>query len=502
VERERSRQQLPPLVVDLLARAASVAKSSSGAAERDRAGEAGRVAGLEARIAELEAEVAELRGRLSLNSRNSSRPPSSDGLAKPNARRSLRRASGRKPGGQPGSAGHHLSQVEAPDTVVAHEPERCDGCGGSLVGAELVGVERRQVFDLPPAVRLEVSEHRALRRRCGGCGKTSTGAFPAGVAAPTQYGPRLRALVCYLAVYQHLPYERIAQLLADCYGASLSTGTLQAIVERGAAGLDLVLEQARRGLAGSAVVHFDETGARAAGSLHWVHEAASETLTLYGLHKRRGREGIDALGVLPRFAGVAVHDGFAPYRAYTGCAHALCNGHHLRELAGVVEQDGQGWAEELARLLLEAKAAVEAAKLAGESALAEHTLAGFRGRYRQLIDAGLAVNPEPARTGKRGRPRQGKARSLLLRLDRYQDDVLRFAHDLSVPFDNNHAERDVRMVKLQQKISGCWRSLEGAEAFLVLRSYISTARKQGHAVLAALQAAAQGEPWLPATGAT
>lgn len=498
MEEGRSRSQLPPLVADLLARA--VARAGSPGRGRQRAGEVGLIAGLKARIAELEAQAAELRGRLRLNSRNSSRPPSSDGLAKPKVSRSLRQRSGRGPGGQPGSEGHHLAQVEVPDAVVPHEPERCACCGEGLEDAELVGVERRQVFDLPPEVSLEVCEHQARRRRCRGCGAVSVGAFPDRVRAPAQYGPALRAFVCYLAVYQHLPYARIARLLADCYGARLSTGTLQAIVVQGAAGLDSFLEEVRGQLAGSPVVGLDETGARAAGRLHWVHQASTELLTLYRLHTRRGKEGIDALGVFPGFAGVAVHDGFAPYRAYTGCEHALCNAHHLRELTGVGEQGGQAWAQELACLLLELKTAVEAAKAAGDTTLEPATLTGYRARYRQIVAAGFACNPEPARTGKRGRPRQGKARSLLLRLDHHQDDVLRFAHDFAVPFDNNQSERDLRMIKLQQKISGCWRSREGADAFLALRSYIQTARKHGQAVLAALRDAAEGEPWLPAAG--
>jgi len=453
-------------------------------------------------VERLEQRVAELEARLRQNSRNSSTPPSSDGLAKPKARRSRRRRSGRKPGGQPGSEGHHLAQVAEPDRVVRHEPERCAGCGESLAGAELVGAERRQVFDLPPEIALEVCEHRAQRRRCGCCGRVSAGVFPEQVRAPAQYGPQLRAYVLYLACYQHLPYERIARLLADRYGTSLSTGTLQAIVAKGAAGLEPFLEEVRVQLAGSAVVHVDETGARTAGKLHWVHEASSQTLTLYRLHERRGRQGIDALGVLSGFSGVAVHDGWAPYRGYTGCEHALCNGHHLRELAGVGEQQGQAWAAAIAELLLELKGAVEAAKDAGQAALAPPTLAGYRERYRQAIAAGYAQNPEPVRTGKRGRPRQGPARSLLLRLDQYEEDVLRFAEDFAVPFDNNLSERDIRMVKLQQKISGCWRTREGADAFLALRSYISTARKQGQGVLAVLGDVVQGEPWLPAAGAT
>jgi len=438
-----------------------------------------------------------MEARLKQSSRDSSRPPSSDGLAKPPPKpRSQRRRSGRKPGGQPGSEGHHLAQVVEPDRVVPYELEACGGCGGGLDGAECVGAERRQVFDLPPETRLEVCEHQALRRRCG-CGTVTVGVFPEGVRAPTQYGPRLCAYVLYLAVYQHLPYERISRLLADRYGASLSTGTLQAIVARGAAGLEPFLEELRSQLASSSVVHLDETGARTAGRLHWVHEATTRSLALYGLHAKRGKEGIDALGVLPTFSGVAVHDGFTPYRRYNDCTHALCNAHHLRELTAAEERGAQPWATEMACLLIELKNTVETAKHAGQTTLEPDTLAGYQARYRQLITAGYSQNAEPERTGKRGRPRQGPTRSLLLRIDQYQDDVLRFATNFEVNFDNNQAERDIRMIKLQQKISGCWRSERGAESFLALRSYIQTARKQSQDILAVLQAAAEGRPWLP-----
>lgn len=459
---------------------------------------AAAVEALQGQVAVLTSRVEELEARLRENSRNSSRPPSSDGLAKPPPKpRSRRRRSGRKPGGQPGSEGHHLAQVVDPDEVVSYEPGVCGGCGGGLEDAELVGAERRQVFDLPPETRLVVCEHRAVRRRCG-CGAVTAAAFPVSVRAPAQYGPRLRAFVLYLAVYQHLPYERIQRLFADRYGAQVSTGTLQAIVGAGAAGLAPFLEQVRAQLAASPVVHVDETGARAAGKLHWVHEATTRTLALYRLHGKRGKEGIDELGVLPGFTGTVVHDGFTPYRRYHACSHALCNGHHLRELAAVEEQ-GQQWAADLARLLVELNAAVEAAKEAGKTELDPAVLRRYRRRYRSLLAAGYELNPEPTRTGKRGRPRQGKTRSLLLRLDRYQDDVLRFATDLNVPFDNNQGERDLRMIKLQQKISGCWRSTAGAASFLALRSYIQTARKQGHNILAVLEAAADGHPWLPAS---
>ena len=463
---------------------------------------ASAVEALQGQVSVLESRMAELEARLRETSRNSSRPPSSDGLGKPPPKpRSRRRRSGRKPGGQPGSEGHHLAQVDCPDEVVPHEPDRCGGCGRDLDDAELLRVERRQVFDLPPETRLVVCEHRVSHRRCG-CGTVTAGVFPALVRAPAQYGPRLRAFVVYLAVFQHLPYDRIRQLVADRYGANLSTGTLQTIVQAAAAGLDPFLEQVRGQLAASPVVHVDETGARAEGRLHWVHEATTRTLALYGLHQRRGKDGIDALGVLPDLTGVAVHDGFTPYRRYTSCTHALCNGHHLRELTAVEERGGQPWASMMARLLVELNTTVETSKHAGKTALDPTELDRYRSRYRRILDAGYKQNPEPERTGKRGRPSQGKARSLLLRLDTYQDDALRFAHDFNVPFDNNQGERDLRMIKLQQKISGCWRSSDGAATFLALRSYIQTARKQHQNILDILQAAIEGRPWLPAAGET
>lgn len=458
---------------------------------------ASAVEALQGQVAVLTSRVEELEARLRENSRNSSRPPSSDGLGKPPPKpRSRRRRSGRKPGGQPGSEGRHLAQVADPDEIVLHEPGVCGGCGCGLEDGELVGAERRQVFDLPQETRLVVCEHRSARRRCR-CGTVTGAAFPEQVRAPAQYGPRLRAFVLYLAVYQHLPYERIARLLTDRYGASVSTGTLQTIVQAGAAGLGPFLEEVRAQLARSPVVHVDETGARAAGKLHWVHEATTKTLALYRLHGKRGQDGIDSLGVLPGFTGTVVHDGFTPYRRYSDCTHALCNGHHLRELAAVEEQ-GQPWAADLARLLATLNTTVETAKEAGQAALDPAVLRRYRRRYRKLLAAGLELNPEPERTGRRGRPRQGKTRSLLLRLDRYQDDVLRFATDFNVPFDNNQGERDLRMIKLQQKISGCWRSTGGAASFLALRSYIQTARKQGHNILEVLEAAADSRPWLPA----
>jgi len=455
---------------------------------------------LRGEVAGLKAKVADLERRLAQNSRNSSRPPSSDGLAKPPAPKSLRRSSGRKPGGQPGHEGRHLEWVERPDEILRHVPSRCGGCGGDLSGGEPVGEETRQVFDLPP-VRLAVCEHRAQRRRCV-CGHVTSAGFPAGVNAPTQYGPRVRALGIYLIAAQHLPYKRAAGLLADWLGAPLSPGTLVAFVKDGADDLGVFLDRVHEQISGSPVVHFDETGVRAGGRGRWLHSSSTETLTFYALHDRRGTEGIDHAGVLPNFQGIAVHDGWPQYRAYTSAIHALCNAHHLRELLAIIEGDpeGQSWAAKTDMLLRALHGTVEQAKAVGEQSLDPWTLAGYRAAYEQIIVLGHQQNPPPTkRTGKRGPIGRSASANLLRRLDEQREHVLRFAHDFRVPFDNNLAERDLRMIKIQQKISGCWRTTTGAHRFLALRAYISTSRKQHRDTIDTLARLAKHQPWLPST---
>lgn len=455
------------------------------------------VASQAALIARLEAEVAELRVQLAGNSRNSSRPPSSDGLSKPPVdprKRSLRRRSGRRPGGQEGHEGARLEPVVVPDERVEHRPEHCEGCGGDLASAEpLVGGEYRQVFDLPEGALLRVVEHVAARRRCG-CGHVSAGGFPDGVGAPTQYGPGVRALGVYLCVFQHLPYDRAGRALRDIAGASVSAGSLSEWVAQAATGLTDFDERLRELLVAAAVAHFDETGARIAGRLGWVHSASTEALTRYTAHARRGGEAIDAAGVLPGFAGVAVHDGWAPYRNYEGCDHGLCNIHHLRELAAAAEA-GHTWPVAMSCLLLDTKDLVEGVRAAGADRLDDRVLAELADSYQTIIAMGHDEHPPAA--GKKT-----KAHNLLLRLERYEPDVLRFAHDFRVPFGNNQAEQDIRMVKLQQKISGCWRTHHGAWRFLAIRSYISTARKHGHDTLDVLGQLAAGRPWLPRAAPT
>ncbi|MGB0091433.1 MAG: IS66 family transposase [Solirubrobacteraceae bacterium] len=452
-----------------------------------------------ARIAELEALVGELRARVDQSSRNSSKPPSSDGYDKPpaerNNERSLRRRSGRKPGGQPGHKGHHLQRREDPDRAVLHAVEVCDCCGRDLSAAPIEQSQSRQVFDLPEMPALECVEHWIHKRRCQ-CGHLTSSSFPAGVTAPVCYGPRIRALGVYLVSYQHLPYERAAEILSDWAGVTISVATLQAFVAQGADGLEEFLEEIRSQLAGAEVAHFDETGGRIDGRLGWIHSASTQTLTLLTMHRKRGVEAMIAAGVLPAFRGVAVHDGWAPYRNFEDAVHALCGAHHLRELIAAEEQ-GQAWALAMGCLLLDTKDAVEQAKTAGRERLSRKALAELHASYREIVKLGYEENPILAGQHKGRQPKRTKAQNLLIRLDQREREALRFAHDFRVPFDNNLSERDLRMIKLQQKISGCWRTTQGAERFLAIRSYLSTSRKQGRRPLEVLSQLAAGQPWVP-----
>ena len=463
------------------------------------AAQAQRIAELEARLTERDAVIAELRARLDQDSHNSSKPPSSDGYAKQpaakNNKRSLRRRSGRKPGGQCGHKGHHLQRREDPDRTELHEVKTCECCGRDLSTAPIEQSQSRQVFDLPEMPALECVEHWTQARRCE-CGHLTGSSFPAGVSAPVCYGPRIRALGIYLVSYQHLPYERASEILSDWAGAPISVATLQAFVAQGAEGLGEFLEEIRSQLARAEVAHFDETGGRIDGRLQWIHSASTDTLTLLTAHRKRGVEAMLAAGVLGEFRGVAVHDKWAPYRSFEEALHALCGAHHPRALI-CAEQQGQAWALAMGCLLLDTKDAVERSKAAERKRLSKKALAELHASYREIIKLGYEENPGLAADSGGRQAKRTKAQNLLLRLDQRETEVLRFAHDFRVPFDNNLAERDIRMVKLQQKISGCWRTSHSAEPFLAIRSYLSTARKQGQRPIDVLSALAAGQPWLP-----
>ena len=448
----------------------------------------------------LAGRVAELERRSGQNPRNSHRPPSSEGYDKP-APRSRRGRTDRPSGGQPGHEGTTLHQVDTPDEVVTHAPARCAGCGGGLGDAPVASTERRQVFDLP-RVAPWVVEHRVEHRVCG-CGRVTMAEVPAGVAAPTQYGPRVRAVATYLLAGQHLPLARTAELLAELFGAPVSQGSLTGWYADAAAGLDPFLDAVRAGLAAADVLGADETGARVDGGLAWLHTARSDTLTLYTAHQGRGARGEDAMraaGVLPALQPdqVLVHDCWGPYWNFD-VTHALCGAHLLRELTAAAEVDGQaGWADGMDRLLCEINRTVSAARPDGADRLAPYLLAAYRRRYQTILAGGWAANPDH-HTGQRGRRRRPKHVNLLDRLDTHRDEVLRFATDLRVPFTNNGSERDIRPTKIRLKVAGCLRTMAGAKAFCRLRSYLSTAAKQGQSRFEVLTMLHDGNPWLPAT---
>jgi transposase len=481
---------------------AVIASLRAELAQRD-----GVIAQREVVIEQLLERVAVLEARSGKNSKNSSKPPSTDNpFTKPTAPtpRSLRKKSGLRPGKQSGEPGAWLEPVEVPDQIRVHAPECCGRCGGDLGDAEVVEERVRQVFDLPP-IRVEVTEHRAQTRRCprAGCGQETTAAFPRTATAPTCYGPRVAALGAYLLARQHVPVDRAAETLADCFGVDASTGWLAGLLPRAEAGLAGFAKLTQAHLRAAPVAHFDETGARVAGTLWWVHVACTDKLTHYHRASGRGSASANLGGVLPGFTGVAVHDGLSSYRSYE-VDHALCNAHHLRELVELDESHHRRgitditWPQDMIDLLVAINTAVTNAKAAGHTRLEPHRWAGFQRRYRDLVALGWRAHPRPAPTGKQGRPKLGTAGSLVRRLEIYQADVLRFATDFRVPFDNNQAERDIRMIRIQQKISGSWRSEAGADAFLAVRSYLATARKQHRNALDVLRDLFTGTPWLPA----
>jgi transposase len=448
---------------------------------------------LRALLVQALAEIEQLKARLGMTSKNSSKPPSSDGLAKP-APKSLRGKSKRGPGRPKGQMGFTLSPVDDPDHQQVHEPSVCCGCGSDLAGAVHVGTERRQVFDLPP-LRLEVTEHQLISRACP-CGAITKAAAPAGVNAPVQYGPRLSGVGVYLFHGQFLSKSRTCQALGDLFGAPVAASTVVSWVKHLAAQVaSKVLPGIVDRIAASAVAHFDETGWRTAGSLHWMHSASTPTDVLLTVHRRRGTKGMDAAGVLPRFRGTAVHDAWAPYDTYSNATHALCNAHALRELIYVIDTAP----EPLARLAGQGADAMVAIKDLVETARTD----GVRpdparlAKQQHLLRSAFILGQNA--TAGRASKLECKHNALFTRLIERWDDYQRYTHDPAVNFDNNAAEQTIRMPKLRIKVSGCLRTLTGAEEFAAIRSYTATAVKNGQNMLNVLIQAADSDPWIPAS---
>src|SRR5437588_8614540 len=449
----------------------------------------------------LQERVKALEGQQAKDSHNSNLPPSSNRFVRPP--KSLRQKSGKKPGGQPGHRGHHLRQVETPDEVLLHPVERCESCQHDLREHPAEIPERRQVMDLP-VKRLWVTEHRVEEKQCPVCSHLTRAPFPAAVSAPAQYGTSIQSLATYLVEGQAVPYARASQLLQELLGVQLSAGSIARFVTSCHQQLAEVESSLKAALVKTNVIHQDETGLRVGTMGWWVHVCSTQRLTHYAAHPSRGRIALDAIGIAPKFRGTSVHDGYASYQGYC-FTQACCNVHHLRELTFVEEELKQLWARKMKDLLVDMKAEVERAKALGQHALDVLVLARFLRRYEELLSEGYRANPPPpppqkSEHAKRkpGRAKQTPARNLLDRLSGGKWAVLRFLHDFAVPFDNNQAERDLRMIKVQQKVSGCFRTEQGVAMFCRIRSYLSTLRKQGIELFSALEHTFLGYPVLPA----
>ncbi len=455
---------------------------------------------LEGQIDVLQERVNMLERQQAKDSHNSSLPPSSDRFVR--APKSLKHKSGKKPGGQKGHRGHYLKQVEMPDEVFIHPVTCCEHCQRDLRDRPAMFPERRQMIDLPTK-RLWVTEHRVEEKQCPTCFHLTRASFPSAVKAPTQYGTGIQALAVSLVEGQVVPYARASQLLHDLLGVQLSAGSIASFVTMCHQNLTEVENDLKEALVNVAVLHQDETGMRVKKEGWWVYVSSTAQLTHYAAHPSRGRAGLDAIGIAPRFQGTSVHDGLKSYQGYT-FTEALCNIHHLRELTFVEEELKQPWARSMKDLLLEMKAEVEQAKTLGRHDLDLLVLAKLLRRYDETLKEGYQANPPPpapkkSEHGKRkpGRAKQSPARNLLDRFSQRKQAVLRFLYDFAVPFDNNQAERDLRMMKVQQKVSGCFRTEQGIAMFCRIRSYLSTLRKQDIPLLSALEQTLSGSPVLP-----
>jgi transposase len=445
--------------------------------------------------------IKELQAKAAKNSRNSGKPPSSDGYGKANKTESLRKPGERSNGGQPGHTGSTLDTQETPDYTVNHDPSHCKCCQTSLDDVEVVRVEERQVYDIP-AITIEVTAHRATVKKCPGCGAENKGDFPETVTQPVQYGHGVKTWAAYFNNQHFIPVARTAQIFKDLLGHAPSEATLLKanqelveLIEPSRLAVKAQLQQAE-------VLHVDETGLRVEGKLHWLHSASTDKLTDYTVHSKRGKEAMTEAGILENFTGRMVHDHWKVYFTYEQSEHGLCNAHHLRELNFIEKQYQQPWAVDMAVLLLEIKDEVE--KTALETAyLSPRTCELFAHRYDAVVNQGLEDNPYSApqnkegQAKKRGRPKQTPAYNLLIRLKDFKPETLAFMYDFRVPFDNNQAERDIRMVKVKQKVSGGFRTLEGAQRFGSIRGYISTASKNSVNIFDAIKSAFSGIPFIP-----
>lgn len=442
----------------------------------------------------------DLEARLGMNSTNSSKPPSTDDKLSKSLKPKEKGKRKASRGGQKGHAGKTLMQRENPDHTEVFRPTRCEQCHGDLSETNSDRIIKRQVFDLPlPAI--EVTEYQSHSIICPCCHHNNTSAFAEGVNAPAQYGKNLQSFIGYLSTHQMIPHERISELIEDLCGHRLSKGSIITILHRMHHACEASESAIKKQLMQSDLLHCDETGVNIAGTLHWVHVASTSTLTYYYLSAKRGKVATDAMGILEHYQGVAVHDHWSTYNHYD-CSHSFCNAHHLRELQGISDYEKLPWSADMKRLLIRMKQMVHKAEANGKADLSKAVYQRFLEQYDTITSAALGVYEKeapnaPPQPNRRGRQKQPKGKNLLDRLIKYKSETLRFMQDFRVPFTNNQAERDLRMIKVKEKVSGCMASYRGGEYFARIRGYISTVKKQNGSVLQELRNALEGRPFLP-----
>ena len=449
-------------------------------------------------IDRLNQTIKELREQINQNSRNSSKPPSSDGLKKPTVKkdRSLREASGKKQGAQEGHEGVYLSVISKPDHTENHMHSDCDGCPyHDTCLAKACIKETRHEIDA--VVTVDVTAHNLISvPECPMHGGSRTGSFPAGIRATVQYGKNLQAMVVAFNTVGAVSINRTHEILSSVFNIPLATGTIKNMVTRCADSLKGTYEKIRQKTASLGLIHCDETGSRIDGKTWWVHNASDRDYTYLSINKKRGRIGMDAADVLPHARGIIVHDCWSSYWQYADVTHAVCCAHILRELNGVIENHpDQTWAPKFKKLLLDMKKSRDEAVREHKDELNSHQLSQYDAEYDDIIKTAYEENPVPETTGKkRGRKKKSKVLNLICRLDNYKESVCLFAKNFSVPFDNNQAERDLRMVKVKTKVSGCFRSEEGAQEYLAIMSYIGCANKHHINSFTAIREALNGNP--------
>jgi transposase len=435
--------------------------------------------------------VKELEDRLNKDSHNSNKPPSSDGLNR-KTRRNRNRKSSKKRGGQKGHEGTQMKMEENPDHTIKHEVCFCSHCLRSISHVKAKGNRKRQVFDVP-SIQIEVTEHQAEIKRCPFCGNVTEARFPDEITRPAQYGNRIKGIITYLSQYQLIPYERISELLEDIFGAKISTGTIYNTNRQAYEAAEKPEESIKDLLKQQPLLHVDETGVCCANATRWMHVVSTDSLTYLGLHSKRGKEAIEAMEIIPEYRGYLMHDFWSSYLSYD-CSHLFCNAHLLRELTAIHEDYKQEWAARMVDILMSAKKMSDKR----EKRLNIKTVDMILNDYDSLVKKGLKYNPSVKNTTvRRGRKKKSKPRNLLERLRNHRDGILGFVYNVSVPFDNNQAERDIRMLKVQQKISGCFRSVEGGLIFARIRGYISTVKKNDGNVLDSIQGLFENRPFIP-----